>query len=223
MENNKIMKKLKHKVQISGIIEVLTGMHIGGAEVELDIGGIDDEVVKIKEGEDRVPYIPGSSLKGKLRALLGRYYSYDKPENDKGVVAQLFGRAPKGKPYTNNYKPMILSQLMVRDCYAIGKIETEDKAENTINRVTGEANPRHLERVTKGAKFQLDMMMDIYEGDSENDLLNTLKLGFEILKKDYLGGNGTRGYGKIDIYELKKNTIEFNKNGTVTEYDQVDL
>lgn len=217
------MKKLKHKIHISGIIEVLTGMHIGGSEVELDIGGIDNEVVKIRQGENRVPYIPGSSLKGKLRALLGRIFGRDKPENDTGIVLKLFGKAPKGNPYSKNYSPMILSQLQVRDCYGIGNIETEEKAENTINRVTGDANPRHLERVTKGSQFNLDMILDIYENDNEKELLKTLKLGFDILKNDYLGGNGTRGYGKIDIKNLKKTYITFKQDGKVEQSGPKDF
>ena len=65
------MKILK-KVFINGKIEILTGLHIGGSSTALDIGGIDSNVIKNANG---VPYIPGSSIKGKMRSLLEMKYS----------------------------------------------------------------------------------------------------------------------------------------------------
>ena len=203
------MEKLTHKLHITGKITVETGLHIGGTEVELDIGGPDNEVIKIKQGDKRVPYIPGSSLKGKLRALLGRYYGHSAPKHDQGFVAKLFGISPGDKNHTR-------SQFIVRDSYALNKIETEDKAENTIDRVTGDAKPRHMERVVKGAEFELDMIVDIYNNSDETKLLQTLDLAFQLLKKDYLGGSGTRGNGKVNISDLNVQKIIFSENGEVT-------
>jgi len=113
-----------------------------------------------------------------------------------------------GQDKGNKTGDRLSSLLFAHDEY-LCQVRAED------NRVTGEANPRHLERVTKGSEFILDMILDIYENDDEKKLLNTLKLGFEILKKDYLGGNGTRGYGKIDIKNLKKTYITFKPDGKV--------
>ncbi|NTU52814.1 MAG: type III-A CRISPR-associated RAMP protein Csm3 [Chlorobiaceae bacterium] len=63
------MHKLIGKAFISGRIVVKTGLHIGGSKTVLDIGGVDLNVIKTHQG---VPYIPGSSLKGKLRSILAR-------------------------------------------------------------------------------------------------------------------------------------------------------
>ena len=71
------MAKLEYKLHITGDIKVKTGLHIGGSDVDLDIGGLDKEVVKVRLGKDKIPYIPGSSLKGKLRNLIARSKGFD--------------------------------------------------------------------------------------------------------------------------------------------------
>lgn len=63
--------RLLGKIVITGEIECLTGLHIGGLGGELEIGGIDNPVVR--DPMTNEPYIPGSSLKGKLRSLLERH------------------------------------------------------------------------------------------------------------------------------------------------------
>ena len=59
--------KLRGKLFINGKIRALTGLHIGGSKTDAAIGDIDNSVIKTSEG---IPYIPGSSLKGKVRSLL---------------------------------------------------------------------------------------------------------------------------------------------------------
>jgi len=61
------------KVIITGNIELVTGLHIGGAAAGLDIGGVDNPI--IRHPVTREPYIPGSSLRGKMRSLLERAYN----------------------------------------------------------------------------------------------------------------------------------------------------
>jgi len=204
------MAKLKYKLLITGEIRVETGLHIGGSEVELDIGGLDNEVIKIKRGDKRVAYIPGSSLKGKLRSLLARQKGYRKHRDDKGEVLLLFGSANSKQKKSSGH-----SRLIVRDCYAMGEVFTEDKAENTINRLTGDANPRHMERISPGAVFGLDMVLDICKNDDERKLLQTIDLGFQILKRDYLGGSGTRGYGKVNVTNVSVEKVVFKDDGEV--------
>lgn len=58
------------KLIIRSSLVVETGLHIGGGGETLDIGGLDKPV--IRNPLDKHPYIPGSSIKGKLRALLER-------------------------------------------------------------------------------------------------------------------------------------------------------
>ena len=56
---------LHGKLIVNGEIEAVTGLHIGGAAAGLDIGGIDNPI--IRHPITRQPYIPGSSLRGKMR------------------------------------------------------------------------------------------------------------------------------------------------------------
>ncbi|GJM33934.1 MAG: type III-A CRISPR-associated RAMP protein Csm3 [Saprospiraceae bacterium] len=211
------MAKLLYKLHITGDLVLESGLHIGGSEADLDIGGIDKEVIKVKQGTQKVPYIPGSSLKGKLRSLLARHFGYSELKDDRGAVLDLFGTGNSGKK--NSAK--VPSRLIVRDTYLkdTAIFELEDKAENTIDRLTGSANPRHLERVVKGAIFGVDLILDIYaangQNDSQNELLQTIDLGFQLLKKDYLGGGGTRGSGSVDIQNLEVKKIKFNDNGSL--------
>ena len=153
------MAKLLYKLQITGVIEVLTGLHIGGSDVDLNIGGIDNEVAK----HNKVPYIPGSSLAGKLRHLIAKQKGYRDLNSDKGHLALLF----KGTGFDMQANLAPHTRLLVRDCYLINENKAdideflEDKAENYIIRTTGKATPRHIERVVSGTKFQLNMIMDI--------------------------------------------------------------
>ena len=61
------MKQLGIKT-ISGKIEIKTGLHIGGGSDTVQIGGIDSSVIKNPLTNE--PYIPGSSIKGKMRSLI---------------------------------------------------------------------------------------------------------------------------------------------------------
>lgn len=218
--------KLEYKIHITGTLTVETGMHIGGSEVELEIGGIDNAV--IKDSATGVPYIPGSSLKGKLRDLIARHNNYKNIENDMDATFILFGVGATKK--SRNF-----GHLIVRDSFYNGntefdfKKELEEKSENVIDRVKGDAKPRHMERVVRNVTFGIDMILDIYEKYNylspkgfkvnepfkQNDLLNTLKTGFRLLENDYLGGSGTRGYGKVSLKFNKPNKIFFIDDGTV--------
>jgi CRISPR-associated protein Csm3 len=221
------MAKLLYKLEISGIIEVKTGLHIGGSDVDLTIGGIDNEVAKHK-GE---PYIPGSSLAGKLRHLIAKNKGYKDLSSDRMELALLFNGKGYNQPPSinntgNNVQGKLLAphtRLLVRDCYltennAMGVELLEDKAENFIIRTTGEAKPRHIERVVAGTKFRLRMIMDIYEYDDVKKLCETLHLGIMLLNNDYLGGSGSRGYGEVGISIDKVEKISF-VNGSISKVD----
>ena len=192
------MAKLIYKIAICGEIKVITGLHIGGSDSDLDIGGIDNSVIKTKDG---IPYIPGSSLKGKLRDLIARSKGYPTIKDDKNETRTLF-EGTKGKDYKGKEIKLTPTRLLTRDCFIVNKtVNLEDKAENVIDRSTGIANPRHIERVFPDSVFKLEMILDIYDVDRENiiNLLETLKLGFKLLENDYLGGSGSRGYGKVAL------------------------
>jgi len=202
--------KFLANVIIRGKIELLTGMHIGGSKDKLEIGGVDSPV--IRNPQNRLPYIPGSSLKGKLRSLL-EYSLGVVPQNgevskDEAIV-RIFGTSAEDN---KNNGP---TRLIVRDAIPDKKtiemwekmdselLYTEYKAENTINRITAEANPRFIERVVAGSKFNFEMVFGIYqmnENDNKEiikqDLSNLLQ-AMRLLEHSFLGGSGSRGYGKI--------------------------
>lgn len=200
--------KLISKTIITGTITLETGLHIGGSKSSLDIGGLDSPVVKSPLG---VPYIPGSSLKGKLRSLLAMNNGGAKNvDEDIPEIKKLFGYPGKG-----NQTEGELTRLIVRDAdldmnafeKSFNKEEviletkyTQEKAENTIDRKNGKAaNPRFIERVPAGAIFNFELVLNNYENDNKEQFLGLIKQGFSLLEDDYIGGSGTRGYGKVKI------------------------
>ncbi len=204
------MKKLVAKYTINGKITLLTGLHIGGSKSDYEIGGVDNLVIKTK---NKMPYIPGSSLKGKLRSLLAKKRGWLTIEEEEEPLTEIFGHSG-----SNNKKGEV-AQLLVRDCFLENKDETdnekflEEKTENSVDRKTGTAsNPRDTERVVAGTGFKLDMIYDEYEEDGKlktNEHFKELKQGFLLLMDDYIGGSGSRGYGKIKIegVKIKKKNI----------------
>ena len=85
--------------------------------------------------------------------------------------------------------------------------QTEAKYENTINRMTSEANPRQIERVVRGAVFPLSI---VYNAEKETEIVEDIQLlkeGMTLLTYDYLGGNGSRGYGKVRFADLDVSVV----------------
>jgi CRISPR-associated protein Csm3 len=204
--------RLIKKIEFRGKLTLETGLHIGGTNSSMQIGGIDKSV--IRNPITNRPFIPGSSLKGKLRSLLqvssGELKTLEKPmggnvyniSTDDKSDADLFGNASGDK----RQKP---SRLIVRDCELINHEEllakteipyTEGKTEVVIDRITSAASPRQIERVPAGAVFELNLVLNIWEQDqNETTLLDNLFKALELLKDDYLGGSGSRGYGQVNI------------------------
>lgn len=202
------------KIQITGTIETKTGMHIGGSSAFSAIGAVDSPV--IKDTRTNLPMIPGSSLKGKMRSLLAKEYNTEivKPDDDAPCLTRLFGCAKKGQVKTSR---LLFSDMFLKNAEELRKqgiqTLTEIKFENSINRATAVANPRQIERVIRGSLFDLDL---IYEVSDEAEILedfSVLAEGLKLLQYDYLGGSGSRGYGKIVFHDLLAETVV----GTVPE------
>lgn len=219
--------QLKAIKQITGIINVVTGLHIGAGKDSLEIGGLDQPIIKHPlTGE---PYIPGSSIKGKMRALLeiSRYMGQSeatrefvmgkKDKNGRGLPC---GCGCKGCPACTIFGTSAASsntdlgptRLVVRDAYLTGlwkakhmagELAMEIKYENTIDRVKGTAeHPRPLERVPAGVAFDLNLSFKVFDGDAP-ELLNDVFCGLRLIELDALGGNASRGCGQVQFADLQ--------------------
>jgi CRISPR-associated protein Csm3 len=224
--------QLQGKIFIIGEIEAVTGLHIGGSAGELDIGGVDNPV--IRNPLTHQPYIPGSSLRGKIRSLLDRYHGRELNQRISQVrihqcktldaykdcpICPVFGIAAN-RPFEG----LMPTRLIVRDALLtveakerFDKIDTdmpytEVKTEVAIDRITSAATPRPTERVPAEATFgPLEMVYSLYTLNSDSaesvnreiSLLDAVLTGMVLLEDDYLGGSGSRGSGKIAFRDLE--------------------
>ena len=209
------------KILIEGKLEVVTGLHIGGASSFAAIGAVDSPVVR--NSRDNQPMIPGSSLKGKMRSLLARQrnqkISGNMDEDEEGIL-RLFGSAKNGNVRVGR---LIFSDLFLAEQDSL-ESPVEVKFENSINRLTAVANPRQLERVIPGTQFNLKLLYELkdttdrekekhseyYQGAEKEWILKDFQSlidGMKLLELDYLGGSGTRGYGQVRFCNLSAGLV----------------
>lgn len=218
--------KFKKKIIIKGKVKALTGLAIGGSNAAMSIGGVDKGV--LRNPINGQPYIPGSTLKGKMRSLLEIYYGEIGSErmglventptsNPNHHASKLFGNAVR--EMDKKQRP---SRAIVRDAPLDKKqIDnkffkntelpfTEVKTEVVIDRVTSRAMPRQMERVPAGAKFKFQIVLNIFEEDNETELVEDLFRALSLVQSDYIGGSGSRGSGQIE-FNIKK-VVERTQN-----------
>lgn len=202
------------KLKITAALTVITGLHIGAAGGFSAIGAIDSPV--IRDPYTGNPMIPGSSLKGKMRTLLAKSelpegkYALNSCENDSEAICRVFGTPGKKSSNQNPHT----ARLQFSDAFLQNMDEllrrggvTEDKAENFITRATGIANPRHIERVVRGARFGINWF---YSAENRNEVkadLELLSKACSLLEMDYLGGSGTRGYGRVAFSDFEFDAV----------------
>jgi CRISPR-associated protein Csm3 len=201
---------------IEGIITCVSGLRVGGTEDQLEIGGLDLPV--IKHPVTLAPYIPGSSLKGRMRSelehTLGRYSGEDKNEpcgccNADCPVCLVFGPHkfdPRSRGRQLHPGP---SRLLVRDAQAEGPVAFEVKTETVIDRITGQAaNPRPVERVAAGAKFRFRLTLQVFDADGQfryasktgkDALLAVVCETLGDVQKTGIGGGISRGSGEVRL------------------------
>lgn len=193
------MENIEYKLKYTGKLMLKSGLHIGASKENAQIGGVDQPIIRRKDNDQ--PYIPGSSLKGKMRCLLEQKRGKKLGESDE--INNLFGYA----------KTNTISKIIVRDAYLTPDSEkllkdnrntdlpySEVKFENSIDRFQGNVdNPRQIERIPAGAEFDVEFVINVWSHTSKDNLEALLKEGIEMLNNDYLGGNGTRGYGHVEI------------------------
>src|SRR3954465_15016045 len=186
--------KLIGKLILEGEMHCETGLHVGAGKGSLEIGGSDNPVVKDAFGR---PFVPGSSLRGKIRSLLEqssglavpselvylsrrkgqevRIHQSDRPDDE---ICLLFGRNPgrmervQGETLDTSPAtparlagfdaPLVAESLQAQMGANLDDELTEGKSENAIDRITGQANPRTLERVPAGARFRTRLWMGVH-------------------------------------------------------------
>ena len=221
--------KLTKILTIKAELHCVSGLHIGAGDTEMHIGGIDNTV--IRDPLTQLPYIPGSSLKGKIRSLLEwrsgavkskplAWSDYQTSENSKVVlqILQLFGTGGSDKLTAEDAQELGPTRLSFWDCHlnsgwaekmdAANLLTTEAKSENTINRIKGTAdNPRFTERVVAGAVFDFRLSLKVLDDEAES-LLETVFAGLKLLEVDSLGGSGSRGYGKVKFDKVTVDGVD---------------
>lgn len=197
------------KLEIKGTLEVITGMHIGGSSAFAAIGAVDSPV--IRDSLSDKPLIPGSSIKGKMRTLLAKQLNPNpltKVDDDDIRIRRLFGSSKKNDI---KFSRLIFSDMVMENEKELREVGlssvTEVKFENTINRISAVANPRQIERVVRGAKFPFTVIYNVEKTEEAAEDIALIADGLKLLKYDYLGGHGSRGYGKVDFKNLTINAV----------------
>lgn len=217
-QGNKV-RSLKGKLKINAVLRLETGLHIGGASDFAPIGAVDSPF--IRDPYTKQPIIPGSSLKGKIRTLLARSLS-DTPwlngiEDDKDEVKVLFGTAGDGKngavasrlQFTDirlTEESLDRLRLMDLDTF-IGEV----KFENKIDRISARATPRQIERVPAGAEFAFSVTYNVEVMNETAEDIRLLADGLKLLQMDYLGGSGSRGYGRVSFRNFAVEVFSLNE------------
>ena len=202
-----------NKIKISGKIKVVTGMHIGGSSAFSAIGAVDSPVIRDKQSD--LPMIPGTTLKGKLRTLM-----IGKHDDDPEIVLRLFGNAKKTVQEHRNSR-LIFSDMILSNMDELKQLDihsaTEVKFENSINRLTAVANPRQIERVIRGSEFELELIYNVEDETQVQEDFEAIRYGLTLLEYDYLGGSGSRGYGKVKFEDLQAENVIGNLSDEVMQ------
>lgn len=203
--------------KITGVIHCETNLHIGGSKDDIEIGGMDNPIIRHPlTGE---PYIPGSSLKGVMRCSMERLM------NKRDVctcgrtgcdICRIFGTLRnretgptrlivRDAPLTPDCRQEYLQFIAEQNQPYIGV-----KYENTIRRDTGTAkNPRPNEFVPAGARFTLELALQVYDSDDPDNDFGFLRRALRLVSERYIGGYGSRGYGKVRFEDLQRDGIPF--------------
>ena len=214
------------KIAITGIIETVTGLHIGTGGEYSAIGAADSPV--IRDSYRGRPMIPGSSFKGKLRTLLARDMaeSYKKIatncDNDRPELISLFGSSAKAAKISGPgkliFSDMFMNKDNINELSALGiNTPTEIKFENTINRLSAVANPRQIERAIRGCRFDMSIIYEVREQEDIVTDFEMLTRGLKLMRYDYLGGHGSRGYGRVKFCVLRAECVIGNDDGRLDD------
>lgn len=215
------------RVRLTADLRILTGLHIGAGKDAIEIGGIDNPVIRNPHTGE--PFVPGSSVKGKLRYLLewafglvrqdGHPWGFKDGDGQTfepgDPIQRIFGTPAKREKWDSGPTRLICRDAMAKrswrdDILTRGLTLTEDKTEVVIDRLAGKARdgvgPRQTERVPAGAVFESEFVFRLYDvgdgGARDRECLAWLIQGLDLLEQDALGGSGSRGYGRVKFENL---------------------
>jgi len=231
--------KLQEIVQLDFEILVVDGLRIGGGGGDLEIGAtIEGNLAVVRDAATDEPYIPGSSLKGKLRSLAEKVdgtfeMSRDRPPqrlplNDGSPCkcgSNLCRVCPIYGAHMNTRAECAPTRIKVRDAHFTPPYRLEyekklkesgqyleHKTENLVNRKSGTAeHPRTGERVPPGARFAARIILHIYDSDQNRKagFLASINQALGLLENaDSLGASGSRGFGAIKLENLSSKTTK---------------
>lgn len=220
MADEKIFHTIKDKIIITADMTLITGMHIGASNDFSPIGAVDSLVVK--DPLTGKPIVPGSSIKGKLRTIIAKlksdnYFLPSSHNDDKDEVKELFGSSANGiKEARLQFYDLFLKNGEELEKKNLDLGYTEIKFENSIDRTIATATPRQLERVPAGAIFEFKLIYNVIKDKDEENILkkdfNLISSGLKALQLDYIGGSGTRGYGKVSFSNFKVEKAKLTDN-----------
>jgi len=243
--SDKIIVNLYGRIFVRGDIRVVTGLHIGRGKEGLEIGGVDNPVVR--DPLTNRPYIPGSSLKGKMRSLWEKMTGADQ----NFLIGRIKGKEVRihvcenlgaykdcpvcpiygvpGDKGSSNPTRLVVRDVLLNDTEA-DRLEqqahtdlpyTEVKWEAAIDRITSAATPRPMERVPAGTCFEsLEMVFSIYDPNDLQRFVHVLE-AMQLLQDDYLGGLGSRGSGKVVFENLSINVRSRQDYGDEKEWGEM--
>lgn len=238
------MTKLRAKVVVEGELVAITGLHVGSAAAGMQIGSVDSPVVR--DPISNKPYIPGSSLKGKLRSLLEaaegldpnrsggrdvkRHECDDRSDALECSVCRLFGSTGRNGGKNHPARLAVADLLLTNESFEelklidTGLMYTEWKFENTLDRITSAAMPRQIERVPASSAFNLRLIYDDRNDvDTVDEDMRNLSRALSLLEDDALGGHGSRGYGRVAFQEVHHSRRPVEKYGTGEEFEFENL
>ncbi|MDD5022286.1 MAG: type III-A CRISPR-associated RAMP protein Csm3 [Endomicrobiaceae bacterium] len=202
--------------KITGTIKLKSDLHIGMGYTEMRIGETYSSV--IKNSHTLQPYIPGSSIKGTIRSLLELSLGLIKYTDGAFVKAETLSKITNEEDRKNaeiilklfgcgvgNDNDEVLAQIgpsrtsFFDSC--ISKKWLEEHNNYVLTEIKSE-NSRFFEVVSKGVGFDFVIAIKEFENDDFVALFELLKKGLKLLESNSLGGNGSRGYGRIEFLNL---------------------
>jgi len=214
--------KLSSRIIIEGILKTKSLLHIGAGETE--IFGPDNPFIKIEYGDSGkvVPYVPGSSIKGVLRAEVERIARKEgkrvcippdvcRDPDDLCIVCQIFGSTA------------LASHVRIWDAYPESDdVKLVTKPGIAINRVTGTVHPGHLftiQAVPPHTKFKFRMIIENI--DKKDNRMKFLMKALEALRNGYIqiGGKKSTGMGVVCLEDLRVKEFDLD---TLINYGKLE-